>query len=174
MNMHIIIHMVQAVQSNMRQDSLTPPQVWVDVCFEWICQLPRSCSLTFCRHEYYALLCSHESFEAAVVCSFDVELMYTCVDGLYACIHCCHCHCQKICVERLLDKSTAKPCSGSLDVCDIVLIDYIDVCTQYAWVFQCLLWFKLLPLQGTMEKYKSLKCCLLCCKPDIAMNILRN
>lgn len=34
MNMHIIIHMVQAVQSNMRQDSLTPPQVWVDVCFE--------------------------------------------------------------------------------------------------------------------------------------------
>ena len=34
MNMHNIIHMLQAIQSNMRQESLTPPQVWVGVCFE--------------------------------------------------------------------------------------------------------------------------------------------
>ena len=66
---------IVAVQSNMGQDSLTPPQVWVGVCFAWICQLPRSCSLTFCRDENCALLCSHESFEATVVCSFEVERM---------------------------------------------------------------------------------------------------
>ena len=38
----------------------------------------------------------------------------------------------QFCAERLLVKSTAKPCSGSLDVCDVVLKIYIDVCTQYA------------------------------------------